>query len=739
MPFFRHGICVVVVSAAFTAPLRADEQLPLPREQEPAARTVEELAEQLRPSVVVITVRGRDARREGLGTGFVISKDGLIATSLHVIGEGRPIAVETAGGKKYDVTAVEATDRAHDLALIRLDAKDLPALSLGDSANVKDGQPVVALGNPHGLRYSVVKGVVSGRREIDGQPMIQLAIPVEPGNSGGPVVDLQGRVVGVLTLKSLVTENLGFATAVNSLKPLIARPNPVKMEHWVTIGALDPEEWQSFMGARWRQRAGRIQVEGAGSGFGGRSICVSQRKPPELPYEVSVTVKLNDERGAAGLIFRHDGERHYGFYPTGGKLRLTRFEGPDVYSWRILDDISTPHYRPGDWNTIKVRLEKDGLKGYVNGELVLESKDTEWAEGQVGLTKFRDTIAEFKSFRLAKEIPSSHLPTDAAARVLKVVDGMAPGKPVSGELLGKLATQPGSTQALRNKARDLETQAAKLRELSNRVHQQRVYDELAKLLDKPEAEIDLIHAALLLSKLDNEELDVEAYRQDVDRMAKKIVAGLPKDADERSRLKALNQYLFEQAGFHGSRNEYYSRSNSYLNEVIDDREGLPITLSVLYIEVGRRIGLNIAGIGLPGHFIVRHLLAKGEGDYLDVFDRGKVLTADEVKERATGDDGEPQGQFLKPVTKRAIIVRMLHNLLRAAQEDQDADAGLRYLDGIMAVEPSSGPERFMRAALRFSKGMKDEAREDVDYLVDHPSDGVDRRRLMELKRALERE
>jgi serine protease Do len=739
MPSLCHGICAIFISSAFVSPAGADEPLPPPREQEPAARTVEELAEQLRPSVVVIMVRGRDARREGLGTGFVISKDGLIATSLHVIGEGRPIAVETAGGKKYDVTAVEATDRAHDLALIRLDGKDLPALPLGDSAKVKDGQPVVAFGNPHGLRSSVVSGVVSGRREIDGQPMIQLAIPVEPGNSGGPVVDLQGRVVGVLTLKSLVTENLGFATAVNSLKPLIARPNPVKMEHWVTIGALDPEEWQSFMGARWRQRAGRIQVEGAGSGFGGRSICVSQRKPPELPYEVSVTVKLNDERGAAGLIFRHDGERHYGFYPTGGKLRLTRFEGPDVYSWKILDELSTPHYRPGDWNTIKVRLEKDGLKGYVNGELVLESKDTEWAEGQVGLAKFRDTIAEFKNFRLAKDIPSSHLSPDAASRVLKVVDGMAQGKPISGEVLGKLATQTGSTQALRDKARDLETQAARLRELSNRVHQQRVYGDIAKLLDKPEAEIDLIQVALLLSKLDNEELDVEAYRQDVDRIAKKIGGGLPKDADERSRLKALNQYLFDQAGFHGSRSEYYSRSNSYLNEVIDDREGLPITLSVLYIEVARRIGLNIAGIGLPGHFVVRHLPAKGEGDYLDVFDRGKVISADEVKERATGDDGEPQEQFLKPVTKRAIIVRMLHNLLRAAQEEQDADAGLRYLDGIVLLEPASGPERFMRAALRFSKGMKDEAREDVDYLVDHPSEGVDRRRLMELQRALERE
>src|SRR5206468_952676 len=153
----------------------------------------------------------------------------------------------------------------------------------------------------------------------------------------------------------------------------------------------------------------------------------------------------------------------------------------------------------------------------------------------------------------------------------------------------------------------------------------------------------------------------------------KLVTSLPKDATDAARLKALNTFLFEQCGFHGSRNDYYSKSNSYLNEVIDDREGLPITLAVLYIELGRRAGLKIAGIGLPGHFVVRHLPAKGEGDYIDVFERGEVLTGDEVKRRAAGEDGEVRARFLQPMQKRAIVVRMLHNLLRAAQEEQDFD------------------------------------------------------------------
>ena len=121
------------------------------------------------------------------------------------------------------------------------------------------------------------------------------------------------------------------------------------MERWLTIGALDPDEWKPLFGGRWRQRAGRILVDGAGTGFGGRSLCLSQQTLPAVPFELAVTVRLDDEAGAAGLVFDADGDdKHYGFYPTGGKLRLTRFDGPDVFSWKILQGRPARDYRPGD-------------------------------------------------------------------------------------------------------------------------------------------------------------------------------------------------------------------------------------------------------------------------------------------------------------------------------------------------------------------------------------------------------
>jgi serine protease Do len=697
-----------------------------------ADKTVEELTEQVRPSLCAITTRGRDAGERGLGTGFAVSADGLIATAAHVVGEGRPVAVEFPDGKKYDAVAVHAFDLKHDLAIIKIDAKGLKPLALGDSDALKDGQPAVAFGNPRGLRFSVVSGVVSATREVDGRKLVQLALTVEPGNSGGPVVDAKGRVIGVVSEKSLVTRDLALAVAANDLKPLLDKPNPVPMAAWATIGALDPDEWKSEMGARWTQRAGRLLVEEPGTGFGGRSISIWQHKPPALPFDVTVTVKLDDEAGAAGLIFRHDGERHYGFYPTGGKLRLTRFDGPDVYSWKILHDIPSPHYKPGEWNTLRVRVEKDGVKCFVNGQLAIESNDAEWADGQVGLAKFRQTKAEFRGFRVGSDL--SGKPADPKA-VLKLIDGK-PGP----DLVGKLAKEKASTDVLRTRAEELEKQAAQLKELAGKVHGQRVYDELTKVLGGPEDKIDLIHAALLVAKLDNEEVDVDAYRAEVDRMAKKAAEGLPKDATDEAKLKALNAFFFEKRGFHGSRGNYYHKSNSYLNEVIDDREGLPITLCVLYMDLARRMGVTVVGIGLPGHFVTRHMPKDGEGKFIDVYNRAETLTAKQAKDKAEAMTGrEVDDEVLKPVTKKAIVVRMLHNLLGLAQRDQDTEGGLRYLHGILMLDPTDGQSRMMRAGIQLSKNQKAEALADVQYLIDHPSPGLDVKKLKAFKEQLEGE
>ncbi len=703
-------------------------------------KSVQQLAAMTKKSVVVVTFQGRDGERQGLGSGFIIDPQGLIATNLHVIGEARPISVELQDGRKFDVTAIEATERSNDLAILRIDARDLPALPLGNSDELQDGQPIMAIGNPIGLELSVVSGVLSGRREIEGRSMLQVALPIERGNSGGPLIDLQGRVHGVLTLKSLKTENLGFAMPINFLKPLLERPNPVPMSRWLTIGALDPDKWKPLPGGRWRQRAGRILVDGRGGGFGGRALCLSTMAPPALPFEMAVEVKFDSTDGAAGLVFHADGgDKHYGFYPSNGAMRLSRFDGPDVYAWKVLREIRSPYLNRTGWNWLKVRVEKDRLQCFVNDELVIEERDTEYSSGQVGLCKFRQTEAEFKGFKVAAAIARSQPSEEATNRVSKVVSDLISdaGLPAATEAL--IGDGPDGVTLLEEQAIKLEQQAQRVRKLASSLQLKQTLAEFEKTLKVKDETFDLLRAGLLVSRLDNPELDLDAYVMDVERHARRALEGLPADASEAVRFAALNRYLFDEQGFHGSRTDYDNRSNSYLNEVLDDREGLPITLSVLYLEIAKRMGLNVVGVGFPMHFMVRHEPREGESQLVDVFDRGRLLTkADARAKLATLTDESWNDSFLDSMPARRIIERMLSNLLSTAAESEDAERMLRYVEVGLIINSESGRDRFFRAALSYRTQRWAQARLDVEWLRTHESNISDQA-IEDLSRAIERD
>ena len=667
------------------------------------AKTVEEITAKSRDSIVVITQRGRDGNVEGIGSGFVVSKEGLIATSLHVIGEGRPIEIRFSNGEKFTATEIHAWDRKLDLAIIRIANSNQPALKIGDLTELKQGSQVIAMGNPRGLTHSVVQGVVSAFRDFSQGKMIQLAIPIEPGNSGGPLLDMTGRVVGILEMKSAITENLGFATPIDALKTLLDKPNPVPIENWIKLGALDSRKWKTAYGANWTRRAGEIRVTGAGSGFGGRALCFYQADPPKLPYEVSVDVKLDDEAGAAGLIFATNGrDQHYGFYPSAGQLRLTRFDGADVYSWKILEQKSSAHYRPGDWNHLRVRFEKEKIDCYVNGELAITSSDKELRTGGVGLAKFRQTEAQFKNF----QVGANSEPT-ISARTKMLAE-----------------------------ARQRELEAAELRRKADTAHLDEIRSALNEELKKPEKEIDLFNCALLVSKLDNPDLDIAAYRAELASMAGDLSRSLP-DKPE-AKLDRLIEYLFRENGFHGSRSDYYNRANSYINEVIDDREGIPLTLSIIFIELAHRIGLNdVSGVPLPGHFMVQHG-PKGESPrYIDVFDGGRIGDRGQAISWA-GEHSEVPifDEHFRAATKPEMIVRMLRNLIGLAAPADNTARALNYLELVIAIDGEQPVDRWRRAVLRYQTGNKVGAKEDLRWLLDKQPEGVNLERVQELYQSL---
>ena len=161
---------------------------------------VSDIAKAARDSIVVVTVGNRQGDETALGTGFVIDEDGLIATNLHVIGEARPVWIQMRDGKRYEVTEVFASDGTLDLAVLRIEPDEkLIALSLAND-ELASGQAVVVIGHPLGLKNSVVSGVVAGERDFSGASTWQVAMTIEPGNSGGPLLDLFGNVHGVVAM-----------------------------------------------------------------------------------------------------------------------------------------------------------------------------------------------------------------------------------------------------------------------------------------------------------------------------------------------------------------------------------------------------------------------------------------------------------------------------------------------------------------------------------------------------------
>jgi S1-C subfamily serine protease len=172
---------------------------------------VEQVARSCTPSVMLIVSEGGN---EGLaqGTGFVVSPDGLLITNYHVINGGKRLAAKSYTGGSYPVLQVVATDPKHDIAVLKIEGKELPFLQLDESSKVHPGSKVAVIGNPIGLESSVTEGIVSAVRTVEEfGDVLQISAVISPGSSGSPVLNADGKVIGVATFKFLKGEALNFA------------------------------------------------------------------------------------------------------------------------------------------------------------------------------------------------------------------------------------------------------------------------------------------------------------------------------------------------------------------------------------------------------------------------------------------------------------------------------------------------------------------------------------------------
>ncbi len=221
------------------------------------------------------------------------------------------------------------------------------------------------------------------------------------------------------------------------------------------------------------------------------------------------------------------------------------------------------------------------------------------------------------------------------------------------------------------------------------------------LLQRPDSDIDLARAALLISGEIYPNIDVQRYLNTLDSMATDIHVSTAATSDRRELASAVSDYLFRRRGFEGNQDDYYDPRNSYLSQVMDRHLGIPITLSLVYMEVGRRLGLPAEGVGLPGHFVVR-IDGEGEGLYVDSFHQGRLMTGREclqAMESMFRGRLNLRLEHLLPYSNRQILTRLLGNLRINYMRQKQLRQAISAMDLIVITDPKVSANYKERATM----------------------------------------
>jgi regulator of sirC expression with transglutaminase-like and TPR domain len=255
------------------------------------------------------------------------------------------------------------------------------------------------------------------------------------------------------------------------------------------------------------------------------------------------------------------------------------------------------------------------------------------------------------------------------------------------------------------------------------------------LVRQPDADIDLARACLLIAEDAYPGLDVDGYIGEIDRLAARLRADIPPDCAAEERVVILNEFLFDELGFSGNTDNYYDPRNSYLNQVIDRRTGIPISLAILYMEFGRRVGLQLEGVSFPGHFLVR-LSVRGGVLVIDPFSGGVPQSENELRERLQRviPEGAAQGvpvaelpldQFLEPASKRQILSRLLRNLKGIYRQTDKPERLLAVLNRMLEISPNASAELRDRGFLYQRLECWRYAMKDLSQYLDREPDAAD--------------
>lgn len=230
-----------------------------------------------------------------------------------------------------------------------------------------------------------------------------------------------------------------------------------------------------------------------------------------------------------------------------------------------------------------------------------------------------------------------------------------------------------------------------------------IRDDFVRTVRRPERALDLARAALLVAAESDPRLDVDGQLHTLDSWAATLSQRLEPEWNNLQKLARLRSFVFEELGFRGDDQDYFSPSNSLLHEVMARRLGVPLTLSIVFMELGWRIGIPFEGVGFPGHFLIR-LTGEPRDLVLDPFNHARTMHEDDCRQllrEVTGGRLEFDGRMLASVTKRDIITRLLLNLKGAYLRAHDDDGALAAVERLLLIHPEDIDEVRDRGLLLF--------------------------------------
>ncbi len=243
-------------------------------------------------------------------------------------------------------------------------------------------------------------------------------------------------------------------------------------------------------------------------------------------------------------------------------------------------------------------------------------------------------------------------------------------------------------------------------------------------INQPDEQINLAKAALDIAQEEYPDLDPDEYLNALDTMAAEVQERLPAQRYPLRVIQIINQYLYDDLGFTGNNENYYDPRNSFLNDVIDRRTGIPIALALVYLEIARRIDFPMVGVGMPGHFLIRPQF-EDVGIFVDAFHRGEILFEQDCRDRLAKiyqQSVQLQATFVEPVSSRRFLTRMLTNLKMIYLNRQELQKALATVERILLLFPDAPMELRDRGLLYFQMGRWSEASQDLNiYLAMLPN------------------